>query len=92
MSVAMVLALVAGMVGMSGAVTTILNFDPDSPWFGLGLLALGLAAVSGLTAYVVSHRTKHHRGVRRRVPGRREEGHSPGRPTVVRLKDRQRTR
>jgi hypothetical protein len=92
MSVAVVLALVAGMVGMSGAVTTILNFDPDSPWFGLGLLALGLAAVSGLTAYVVSHRTKIIEAFDVGFQAGVRKGIRRGRPTVVRLKDRQRTR
>lgn len=58
MSITAALMLVAGGLGMSGIVTTALDFDTGRPLFAIGLMAVGVAAMCVLTGLLASHRTR----------------------------------
>lgn len=92
MSISVLMYGVSGFLGMSGTATVATDFDPSSPWYGLGVMAVAVASGCGLTGMVLSHRSRvvaafdigyvagYRKGIRR------------GRPVVVDVRERQRER
>ncbi len=92
MSIAGVLMLIAGGLGMGGIVTTAADFDPSQPLYGVGLLAIGVGCGCGLTGLLVSRRTRIFRAFDVGYRAGFHDGRQCPRPVVVDLHDRERRR
>lgn len=58
MSITRIFIILSGILGMSGVLITAIEFDPDTPWFSVGLLCISIACLCGVGACLSFHRTR----------------------------------
>lgn len=83
MSIAAMLVLIGGGLGMSGIATTAAEFDPNQPWFYLGLTGISASVMTVLSGVLLSRRTRIVRAFDVGFQAGYAKGRRAGRPRVI---------